>query len=373
MKILHVFNELKPSGGEAMMLSAASVWLNSDKHSILSTGDQVGIFSTTLENAGYTILHLPFRKNLSFFREFGALVLKGDYDIIHLHPERASVWQALAIRMFTSRTLPIVRTVHHLFRFDGRLRIQKILERQVMKHVLRVKFLSNSPSGKRNEAKRFHMDNELAPNWYDDRLFTPPSSEQRAAARKTLGWAPDTTVFISLGGNWAYKNYDLIVSALSRIPAALDVIYAQVGLQGEGAPLESLASETGVTHRLQCRGVVAETLPYLHAADAYLMPSSEEGFGVAAVEAMASGLPAILSDVEALCDFRETVEGIHFIDPTPESIATAMVKFVMMPGDQRIHLGTTQANTVKTHYGLASGPETYLQIWRTIISKQTHD
>ena len=99
----------------------------------------------------------------------------------------------------------------------------------------------------------------------------------------------------SLGGNWAYKNYDLIVSALSRIPAALDVIYAQVGLQGEGAPLESLASETGVTHRLQCRGVVAETLPYLHAADAYLMPSSEEGFGVAAVEAMASGLPAILS------------------------------------------------------------------------------
>lgn len=349
-----------------MMLSAASSWLREGEHTILSTGDAPGVFAAPLEEAGYRILHLPFRKNLAFFRDFAALIRAGGYDLVHLHPERASFWHSLAIRLWVSRTLPVVRTVHHLFRFDGPLRLRKLLERQLMKHAFGVKFLSNSPSGQRNELRRFHMDNELAPNWYDDSVFTPPLREQREAARNALGWSSDTTVFLSLGGNWGYKNYDRIVDALALIPENLNLLYVQVGVQGDGCPLETQAKRIGVAHRLHCAGVVPDALPYLRAADAYLMPSSEEGFGVAAVEAMAAGLPAILSDVEALCDFGETVSDIRYVEPNPQSIAQAMMDYAHLPTESRIRIGQVQATEVRKHYGRDVGPAAYLKVWRKL-------
>lgn len=347
-----------------MLLSAAPVWLEGAEQHILSTGEAEGAFAPVLREAGYVIHHLPFARSWSFFREFARLVEASGADVLHLHPERASLWYALAVRCFCRRRLHIVRTVHHLFRFDGLFRIRRMLERQFTKRVLRVRFLSNSPSGQRNEMKRFHMHNELAPNWYDSRQFAPPTDEERRVARQDLGFDDGTTVFVSLGGNWGYKNYDMIVGALARIPAEHRLCYVQVGVQGEGRPLEALAASLGVSERLNCVGVVEQAMPYLRAADVYLMPSSEEGFGVAAVEAMASGLPAILSDVEALCDFRDNLEGIRYIDPSPDHLVEAMQEFCTMSDEDRCRLGRTLAADVERHYGLGVGPVAYLKAWQ---------
>ncbi len=369
MRILHVFNELKPSGGEAMMLSAARVWLEKHEQSILSTGEVPGAFAEKLSKAGYQIEHIPFQKRIGFFLQLARLIRKHRYDLIHLHPERGALAYSLAIRLLVSRRIPIVRTVHHLFRFDGLLRLRKLLERQIMKRLLGVRFLSNSPSGKRNEKHRYAMENELAPNWYDDQFYRPPTDEQRKKSRNIAEWKDSLTVFLSLGGNWGYKNYDLIVQALSLIPEHYPILYAQLGVQGVGRPLETLAAKLGVSHRLQCLGVVPDPLPYLHAADVYLMPSSEEGFGVAAVEAMASGLPAILSNVEALCDFGTNICEICYVEPTPTSIADAMIRFCDLSTKERRNIGNLQATDVRKHYGTSAGPMDYLRVWQQELNQ----
>lgn len=364
LKILHVLNELKPSGGETMLLSAAPRWIGHGTQHILSTGSIVGSFAKPLEQAGFQVLHLPFSKSLGFFRKFGELLQRESYDVIHLHTERASLWYALAARIYMRRNVSLVRTVHHLFRFDGPLRLQRRVGRKVMRHALGVRFLSNSPSGQANEKKRFGMTNELAPNWYDSNHFQPPQATQRAAARQLLGFDADQVVFISLGGNWFYKNYDLVVRALALIPENLSILYVQVGMQGEGSPLETLAEKLGVSHRLRCTGMVDDAAPYLHGADAYVMPSSEEGFGVAAVEAMASGLPALLSNKPALCDFEQNVSGILYFNPEIGEIVAAMTKMAEMPDQRRRSLGACQATDVHRYYGLAVGPEYYLNVWK---------
>lgn len=363
MIILHVLGELKPSGAEAMLLSAGPLWCERAEQHILTTGDREGEFAPALREAGYVIHHLPFDRSLGFFRDFARVVQDSGCDVLHLHTEQASLWYALAARLAYRRKLRVVRTVHHLFRFEGNLRFRRLFGRQFMKRVLRVNFVSNSPSGQRNEQKRFAMRNSLVPNWYDSNKFVLPNEEERRETRQSLGFDDETTVFVSLGGNWSYKNYDKIVEALARIPAEHRLRYVQIGVQGEGAPLETLANSLGVSGRLSCVGVVVDVRPYLHAADAYVMPSSEEGFGVAAVEAMASGLPAILSDVEALCDFRENIEGIRYVNPTPDAIAEAMVAFCAMPQESLHKLGRSLAMEVETHYGLAVGPVAYLRAW----------
>ncbi|MEI6067822.1 MAG: glycosyltransferase [Methylococcaceae bacterium] len=365
MKVIHIFGELKPSGGEAMMLSAAPMWLSVAEMHILSTGDEsVGVYAEKLSKAGYVIHHIPFRKSVSFFIDLVRLLRKEKYDVVHMHTQRASLWFALISRLALGSSANLIRTVHHIFKFDGWLRSRIKIERYLVRSLLNVTLISNSPSGKKNELIRYGSDNRLIPNWYDSAFYVPPTDTQRAKIRYVLGYNEDTCIFLSLGGNWYYKNYGMIVEALALLPTDINILYVQVGVQGEGMPLETTALHLGVAERLRCMGVVDDPRMYLQAADVYMMPSSEEGFGVAAVEAMACGLPAILSDVEALCDFRENIPGIEYINPNPQEIANAMVKLAQLSVTERKRLGYFIANATKQNYGLECGAKSYLQLYQ---------
>jgi glycosyltransferase involved in cell wall biosynthesis len=369
MKILHIFGELKPSGGEAMMLSAAPTWLPVAEMHILSTGyESVGVYAEKLSTAGYVIHHIPFRKNFSFFIKVAQLIRKEKFDIVHMHTQGASPWFALTSRLALGSSTILIRTVHHIFKFTGWLRLRVKMERYLLRSWLNVTFISNSPSGKKNELNRYNSDNILIPNWYDSTFYSPSTDVQRTKARKNLGYTDDICIFMSLGGNWYYKNYGLIVEALALIPADINVLYVQLGVQGEGMPLETAARRLGVTERLRCMGIVDDPKLYLYAADVYMMPSSEEGFGVAAVEAMACGLPAILSDVEALCDFKEDITGIDYINPTPQEIADAMIKLAHLSIAERRNLGAKIAAATQKHYGLDSGAAGYMQLYQRLTS-----
>lgn len=369
MKVLHIFGELRPSGGEAMMLSAAPIWLSEAEMHILSMGETVGVYAEQLASAGYRIHHIPFSKTLGFFLKCGLLLRKEQFDVVHLHTERACLFFALVARIALGYSRALLRTVHHLFKFTRWLKGRKKLERFAMRSFLKVTLISNSPSGKRNELKRYGSDNLLIPNWYDSTLYCPPTDFQRRKYRHDLGYSENTCVFLSLGGNWPYKNYPIIVQALTLIPEEIDILYVQVGVQGEGAPLETLAVQLGVSRRIRCMGVVQDPIVFLHAADVFLMPSSEEGFGVAAVEAMACGLPTILSDVEALCDFRDRINGIEYINPTPHEISSAMLKLSKLAVSSRRILGNTIADATRNFYGLECGAFEYMQLYKRLTSK----
>lgn len=347
-----------------MLVSAAPLWLAHTEGHVLSTGASVGVYAPRLVAAGYDIHHIPFAKHPSFFLHIAKLLRRERFDVVHLHTERADVWYALTVRASLGYRPFVLRTVHHIFKFKGGLRLRKVLERQAMRWILRVTQVSNSPSGQRNERTRYGARNLLAPNWYDSDRFVPPTDDRRSQARAELRLSNDTCVFLSLGGNESYKNYDLIVDALALLPDDLRVLYVQVGSQGAGRPLETAAAELGVAHRVRCAGIVEDPLPYLHAADALLMPSSEEGFGVAAVEAIASGLPVVLADVEALCDFRPYIPDIIWIAPEVSAIASAMATVAAMSAHERRTLGRRGVEAASSHYGLSTGPALYLELYR---------
>jgi glycosyltransferase involved in cell wall biosynthesis len=233
-----------------------------------------------------------------------------------------------------------------------------------MRWLLNVTIVSITPSGRRNELRRFGQNSRVIPNWYDSRRYIVPSPSARARTRRALQFAEDTCVLISLGGNEPPKNYRLIVQALALVPSEVSVLYVQIGNQGHGRPLELEAVRLGVAERLRCAGMVLDPSPYLWAADALIAPSSEEGCPVAVLEAMATGLPVILADVESLCDFRQTVEGVMYIPPEPEAIAKAMTTMSTKPLAERRLRGEKAARTVARHYGLDTGPRQYLALYR---------
>ena len=93
-----------------------------------------------------------------------------------------------------------------------------------------------------------------------------------------------------------YKGQDRIIAAIPYVVAqGHDVEYLVVGEGDDRAPLEELARDVGVSERVRFLGSIGlqNLIKMYRMADLFVMPSTGEGFGIAFLEAMASGTPAL--------------------------------------------------------------------------------
>lgn len=90
-----------------------------------------------------------------------------------------------------------------------------------------------------------------------------------------------------------YKGHEHVIAALPSLPG--DVVYVVLGEGNDMERVRAVAREAGVADRVIFTGAVrGDTLIAAYRmADLYVMPSSGEGFGIAFLEAMASGTPAL--------------------------------------------------------------------------------
>ena len=93
-----------------------------------------------------------------------------------------------------------------------------------------------------------------------------------------------------------YKGHDRVIAALSTLVAkGHDVAYVVIGEGNDVARLKRLAAEAGVEDRVIFLGAVfsQKFVDAYRMADLFVMPSTGEGFGIAFLEAMACGTPAL--------------------------------------------------------------------------------
>jgi phosphatidylinositol alpha-1,6-mannosyltransferase len=126
-------------------------------------------------------------------------------------------------------------------------------------------------------------------------IFTPADgSAQRAA----LG-VEDKRVLLTVGrmdSRECYKGHDRVIAAIpDLVTKGHDICYMVVGEGDDRARLEALARDAGVSGRVRFLGAVGlqSLIEIYRSADLFVMPSTGEGFGVAFLEAMASGTPAL--------------------------------------------------------------------------------
>jgi len=93
-----------------------------------------------------------------------------------------------------------------------------------------------------------------------------------------------------------YKGQDRVIAAIPYIVAqGHDVEYLVVGEGDDRARLEALARDVGASERVRFLGAIGlqDLIETYRMADLFVMPSTGEGFGIAFLEAMASGTPAV--------------------------------------------------------------------------------
>jgi glycosyltransferase-like protein len=225
-----------------------------------------------------------------------------------------------------------VRTVHHLDDFGDELLAQWDLRSiQAARQVLCVSNLWQ------NALRQHHgMRARIVGNGVDRKRFTPRPDGRERDVRQMLGLR-DGPVFLSVGGVEARKNalgaLKGFLEARRLHPSAQLVIAGGASLLDHSAcqaafraTLEASGASTGPGGSVILAGTIADdAMPALYrSADALAFPSLKEGFGLAVLEAMASGVPAIVSQIAPFTEYLNEGECL-WVDPNdPASIARAM-------------------------------------------------
>jgi glycosyltransferase involved in cell wall biosynthesis len=360
MKVLHVLNELKPSGAETMLRCAAPFWqAHGVTSELLSTGPEEGSYATALRSAGYQIHHLPAKRSPGFFMQFRNLVRTGGYDVVHQHAEGASYWFGLASLAAGAR---VVRTVHNNFAFNGNLRWRRALQRRHLA-ALGVRYVAIAPGVHDNEKSRFGISSELVWNWIDTARFAPVTPLERQAARESWGFSEHDIVLVTVGNCSPVKNHHAVIEALAKLPDIPTLRYLHVGTETNDADERQLAIQLGVSERVTFCGWT-EPRPAFAAADLYLMPSLYEGLGLAAVEALSVGLPALLADVDGLRDLRNIIPHLIYAEPDATSIANALSHFCATPAPTWRARAAPYPGLVAERFGVERGVREYVDVYR---------
>jgi glycosyltransferase involved in cell wall biosynthesis len=173
---------------------------------------------------------------------------------------------------------------------------------------------------------------EFLPTWVDTSVYEPasPGSDTRTTTRATLGVPAEALTLLFVGRLDRSKNPLLMLQAVQlamRQHQALHVII--VGDGSQRPEVEALAASGNLNGRVTLTGA----LPRQHVArimqssDLLVMSSAYEGMPIAALEALATGLPVVSTAVGELPRLvSEGINGYLSADQTPESLCNALLR-----------------------------------------------
>ena len=363
MKVLHILCELNPSGAETMLLSAAPFLQNQNIHSeILSTGTNVGIFAETLNQAGYKIHHIPFRKSVNYFINLYQLFTKEKYDSIHVHTEQGSFWVTIIALLSRLPAKRCVKTIHATFQFTGNLRWRRAWQRQLLSF-LGIPHIAISKSVQDTELKYFGIKTEIIPNWYDSTRFTKTADLAYKSNRQLLNLTDDQFVIVTVGNCATVKNHTALIEAIAKLDNN-NVVYLHIGKENDCNEQDS-AKNLGINNQVNFLGIQNNILPFLQAADLYVMPSLVEGFGIAALEAIATEIPILLTNVPGLSNFNKIFNGLHYCEPDADAIKNALEIILKTP---KANLRASCHNTsklAKLNFGIDKSVSAYISHYKS--------
>jgi teichuronic acid biosynthesis glycosyltransferase TuaC len=181
------------------------------------------------------------------------------------------------------------------------------------------------------------------------------------------------TRFITVGRLVPVKGHDVLVNALgSAVAQGLDATLDIVGGGPERAELERLARERELEARIRFLGPLGggELVDALAQADVFVLPSRKEGLGVALVEALATGLPAIATRSGGPQDILGPEDGLLV---PPEDMAALASAMITLAEQREAYSGEAIARRIRERFGPEVVGGRLVAAYRVAIERAAQD
>jgi UDP-glucose:(heptosyl)LPS alpha-1,3-glucosyltransferase len=192
----------------------------------------------------------------------------------------------------------------------------------------------------------------LSPGVDVARFSTPDRAACRADTRGRYGIGASDILLLFVGMNFEVKGLDTIIAALAKARTTRPDVNIRLLVVGRGdeSKYRKMAQSLGIAEAVIFAGTQVVGLErYYRAADIFIMLSKFDTFGMVVLEAMAAGLPTIVSPNVGAKDLVE--EGINgFVLPEHQDADAAADRIVRLSDTaQRETMGTAAAQTAAMH------------------------
>jgi glycosyltransferase involved in cell wall biosynthesis len=200
------------------------------------------------------------------------------------------------------------------------------------------------------------------PNGVDTSRFHRASPNARKSWRQTLD-LPAGLMVLFTGRLDPEKRIDQLISIWPAIrDCHPDAFLVVVGTGIQEQALRAMASE-----RIFFTGQIEDVAPYLQAADLFALPSVAEGLSNALLEAMASALPVVATDVGGNTDVITHDHDGWLVPPDDPMAFAKAIRTLLFDRARRIRLGDGARQRVIAHYGLTTTAKRLQQLYEEIL------
>lgn len=378
MRILHIVTYISPDGafgGPARVALNQAKALNNRGHEVVvaaAAGGFKGALPDIFDGVpvklhrGYKILP---RGGFAGLTSPGMLrwlrTAIAEFDVIHIHLARDLVTLPAGIlaKIFGK---PFVVQPHGMIANSKNILskpLDVLMTVSVLKSAARVLYLTNHEKGNLQKLVGSNAGLELASNGVDIQLQKGVEQEQ----------GPVTTPeVVYLARLHPVKRPIFMVNAAQALRAKWpSARFSLVGPdEGEGRKIQKAINDFSLEERVVWEGPVApeESTERLARASIFALPSESESFGMSVAEAMALGIPVVVTDGCGLASIiREEHAGI-VCNQTQRSFTEALERLLREP-DLRIQMGSNGRRAIGKHYSMGEVSAQLAGIYESAIKK----
>jgi len=315
----------------------------------------------------------PFRDAVAVLR-LARLIRKQRPDILHTHTAKAgAIGRAAAILAGDARPRIVVHTFHgHVLRgYFGPLRTLAFRELERILAKVSTALIAVSP-----QVRDDLVELGVAPREkfavvrlgiaLDDRV--KPGLDGRAETRRVLGIAPERFAVGWLGRMTGIKRTDDVLLAFRELrERGVDAVLCMVGGGPDSELVERRASELGVIRNTFFLGYQEEVARFYSAFDALVLPSTNEGTPVTAMEALAAGRPVVATRVGGVPDVvREGTDGFLVEAGDVDALAERLERLAGDPG-LRERMGQAGRERVLPRYAVDRLVDDIDRLYRSLL------
>ncbi|MDT2671923.1 glycosyltransferase family 4 protein [Enterococcus dongliensis] len=306
------------------------------------TSDQrIKDFKEELKQKKIRYFQLPIPRNIFKIKEIftsrsllSKLILENDYDLIHCHSPIGGVVARSAAKKFRKKGLKVIYTAHGFHFFEGAPIKNWLLFFPIEKYYSKYTDLLITINKEDYELsrKKFHSKhNKYVPGIGVDVNAISNQQFNRSNLLQELGLSEKDFIVTSVGQLSVRKNHQVVIKSLPLLDDK-NIKYIICGLGELENELKKLAANLGVIEQVIFTGYRSDISRILAISDCFVFPSLQEGLPVSLMEAMATPLPVVCSNIRGNKDLITNEENGFLIDQSDENLyAKSMQKLLDNP------------------------------------------
>lgn len=364
LRICQLITELGPAGAERCVYELARR-IDRQRFDVQVASLRGGVVADWLRDADVKVTSLGVRGrwDLPVLHRLAGLLRDERIDLLHTHLFHADLAGRPA-----ARWAGVPRLIHTVHVIERRFRPwQFAYARLAAGWCDRIVCVSHSV--RRFHARRSglpHSHYAVIPNGIDADAYAP-DPDLRSRFRKRYGIPPGDVLLAFVGRLDPQKGIDTLLAAISHLGARQSPV--NVVIAGDG-PKRSIV-ENFIAHGEGGRstrwvGFVSDVRSVLAAADIFVMPSRWEGFGLAAAEAMAAGLPVIASDLAPLRELITDRGTGLLVEPGSAVALTDAIEELLHNAELRRRLGSAAEAQARRAFSIDANVDAHERLYARV-------